>query len=193
MHVQRYNSTTPRNPYDFYPTPLACAIAAIRLLPPPGDGATVLDPGAGLGRWGQAWREVYGYTEPITGVDLHQPARPVWYNSWYNTSFFNYHPPALYDYVIGNPPFSVAEPFVAHGLRLLKPGGVLLYLLRMEFLGSQERGRGIWTRTPPSEVQILVTRPSFWDNGKTDAMEYALFKWTEGNVSKPVLSWLDWW
>ena len=41
-----------------------------------------------------------------------------------------------YDLIIGNPPFNQAIEFVEKSLRLLKPGGRLIFLLRTAFMES---------------------------------------------------------
>ncbi len=60
----------PRNPSDFYPTPLALARAAVRdLLPADFNPQTILDPGMGGGVWGMAARERWPHAF-IAGVDI---------------------------------------------------------------------------------------------------------------------------
>jgi hypothetical protein len=74
------------------------------------------------------------------------------------------------DHVITNPPFSLAEEFLRHS-RLLCPQADLVFLLRLNFLGSQER-LPFWRDLGVPDVHILPNRPSFTGAG-TDSGEYA--------------------
>ncbi len=78
--------------------------------------------------------------------------------------------------VLGNPPFSLAMPFVGRALSLY-PEARVAFLLRLNFAGSEERG-SFMRRCPPS-VFVLPNRPSF-AGGKTDSCEYAWFSWPRG-------------
>ena len=82
-----------------------------------------------------------------------------------------------FDLAIGNPPFSKAQQHI----ELLRPCcKYIALLLRMSFLGSQERARTLWA--PPSGlhwVMPLAERPSF-TGGKTDNSEYAVYIWEAG-------------
>lgn len=192
--IQTTKPLRKRNKLDYYPTPPALAEAALRLLTPPTDYALVLDPGAGTGVWGQAWRTVWGDPLSLTGVDL-VPATPwpAGYDLWYTEDFLHSTLRPPYDYIIGNPPYGLAEAFVRTALGLLTPRrGVLLFLLRLEFLASQTRGRGLFAAHPPAVVHVCVSRPSFTGDGKTDAMEYGLFEWRAGYTGPTVLDWCDW-
>jgi hypothetical protein len=85
---------------------------------------------------------------------------------------------AKYDVIVGNPPFSEAEAHIRHALTLLRPGGVLAYLLRLPTLESKQR-IDLWKSFPPEKVYCLAERPSFTGKG-TDATAYALFVWRRG-------------
>ena len=74
--------------------------------------------------------------------------------------------------VIGNPPFSLARRFI--DVSRAAAENVFL-LLRLNFLGSEERASFIRGATP--DVYVLPNRPSFVKNGKTDSIEYAWFHW----------------
>jgi hypothetical protein len=74
--------------------------------------------------------------------------------------------------VIGNPPFSHARRFIDVSR---EAAANVLLLLRLNFLGSEERASFIRGATP--DVYVLPNRPSFVKNGKTDSIEYAWFHW----------------
>ncbi len=104
-----------------------------------------------------------------------------------------------YDIIVANPPFSIAESFIWKSLELLHPRGVMVYLLRVNFLSSLKR-RKLYAERPPQEVHVLQRRPSFSYDGKTDMTEYAFYVWMGeahnvmmqryGNPGT-ILKWLD--
>lgn len=190
-----------RDPMDHYPSPLALCRAAVGLVGTLAQPATprVLDPGAGTGPWGRAARERWGHHATITGVELDKKHRsnPI-YDQWVQDDFLSWHSDPIYSLVIGNPPYVLAEEFVRKSAALLAPGGRILFLLRLGFLASQGRGRGLFKTYPPTTVYVCATRPSFLGetSRKTDATEYALFSWQgrEGETTdrKSEIVFWDW-
>ncbi len=73
--------------------------------------------------------------------------------------------------VVTNPPYNLAEVFLAKALR--EAANVAL-LLRLDFLGSERRAHLL--RATPPDVYVLPNRPSFVA-GKTDNCEYAWLVW----------------
>ena len=88
-------------------------------------------------------------------------------------------PDKKYDVIVGNPPFKLAEAFLRKGLVLLKPNGVLVFLLRLCFLSSIKR-IPLFKAHPPSRLVVLTKRPSFTQDGNTDGQDYAFFVWRIG-------------
>lgn len=78
-----------------------------------------------------------------------------------------------YDLIITNPPFSLAKEFLE---KSLKEAQSVWYLLRLNFLESKIRADW-WQGKEPSHLLVLSARPSFTDDGKTDATGYAWFGW----------------
>jgi hypothetical protein len=93
-------------------------------------------------------------------------------------SFFDYEPDCGYDVIIGNPPYSLALDFINKSLELLHPGGLLIFLLRTNFLESEKRFKW-WQEHPLSGLYTLHKRPSFTGRG-TDATSYSWFVWERG-------------
>jgi hypothetical protein len=79
------------------------------------------------------------------------------------------------DLIITNPPFNIALDFLQ---KSLKESKTVVYLLRLNFLGSQKR-KEFWQSNPPTHLFTLAKRPSFTGKG-TDATEYAWFVWDGG-------------
>lgn len=86
-----------------------------------------------------------------------------------------------YDLIITNPPFSLAMEFLQ---KSLQEADTVVYLLRLNFLGSQKR-KAFWQANRPSHILVLSKRPSFTGGG-TDSIEYAWFCWDRaGYVALP--------
>lgn len=90
-----------------------------------------------------------------------------------------------HDVIITNPPFSISEEFLRKAMREIKDDGTLIFLQRVNWLGSKKRVP-MWTELgTPNKLCIIIPRVSFI-NGKTDSTEYAWFIWDFGNrVSLP--------
>jgi len=85
------------------------------------------------------------------------------------------------DLVVTNPPFSLAQEFLSVSFTHCR--GVVAYLLRLNYLGSQKR-KDWWQGKTPTHLYVLSERPSFnWDGRGTDATEYAWFVWDFNNSS----------
>lgn len=88
--------------------------------------------------------------------------------------------PEGFGLVIGNPPYSLGGGAAAHteqGIELLTHGGVLAYLMKMHFRGTEARisfwhKRRDWFACDPP----IVPRPDFTGDGR-DTSEYTLFCW----------------
>ena len=88
-------------------------------------------------------------------------------------SFFSWN--GSVDLIMGNPPFSKAQQFIEHAIPRTK---TLIFLLRLNFLGSQKRYK-MWKEHTPDAIHVLSKRPSF--NGKgTDSCDYGWFIWQNG-------------
>lgn len=94
------------------------------------------------------------------------------------------------DLIISNPPFYLAVPFIRHALYQVADGGFVVFLLRLNFFGGQERrklfhaGFGM-----PKACYVHAERMKFlqWktelpakQRNATDSIEYAHFVWQKG-------------
>jgi hypothetical protein len=188
----------PRENNDFYPTPVELCEASLNLLPEDLQPYNVLDPGSGTGNWGKAFVNVFENANIIyfiDGVELTDtPINPV-YARWFNNQdFLNFEGYNLkYDLIMGNPPYKFAEEFVRKSLNLLDEGGCILFLLRLSFLESMKRGRGLFKEFPPKEVHVCMRRPNFYPEHKgTGDTAYAIYIWQKDYKGETLLKWLDW-
>jgi hypothetical protein len=111
-----------------------------------------------------------GYGE--AGVDFLKAARPA-------------------DNIVTNPPYNVAEAFVAQGVRLARKKFALL--LRLAFLEGANRASTIFLKSPPSRVWVFSERITFYmkdaaraGNGTT---AYAWFVWDKHAAPGTELRW----
>lgn len=79
--------------------------------------------------------------------------------------------------LITNPPFSLAREFIETSKRLC-PKAIRVFLLRLNFLGSEERREWL-AADMPGQIWQLPNRQSFV-KGKTDSIEYGWFVWYPG-------------
>lgn len=78
----------------------------------------------------------------------------------------------LYDVVIANPPFSLAQEFLH---RARQHGDYVCFLLRLNFLQGGERS--LWLTQDCPDVYVVADRPSFTPDGNTDTAAYAWMVW----------------
>ncbi len=100
------------------------------------------------------------------------------------------HPYApVFDLIITNPPFSLAREFCQRALELRRTSeSVVAMLTRVNFLGARKRAG--WWREVSAGMSIYITprRPSFREDGKTDATEYCWLVWSSAPVT---VQWLE--
>ncbi len=172
-----------RNKDDSYYTPDALALECCRVLARDVVGTSprcILEPSSGGGAFVRAADTTWPAAE-IAAVDVN-PGQWVQY-----VMPFESYPITDFDLIVGNPPYLLAEQHIRLAMSKLERGGVLAFLLRVNFLGSRARA-ALWKDHPISSFYVIRPRPSF-TGGQSDATEYALFVW--GGPKLPV-QWIDW-
>lgn len=188
-----------RHKSDFYETPLFLAEAALSYVRSSfgvDRPELVLDPGAGLGIWGKAARGIWS-SPTIIGVEIeHNPA--PYYDIWHRDDYLSLsrswrgNVKTRPDLIVGNPPYRLAEEFIEASHNIVRQGGLIAFLLRLNLLAGQKR-REFWKKYAPGYVAVCVERPSFTNDGGSDATEYALFVWGDRFHSiNPNIDWLSW-
>lgn len=153
------NRGADRIPQDMYPTPQAPIDALLNVMRFP-HWVSFHEPCRGDGAIYNRMRVLRrSHCEISEGVD-----------------YLTYLPDVHHDLIITNPPFSLALEFLQ---KSLQEADTVIYLLRLNFLGSQKR-RAFWQANRPSHVLVLANRPCFTGDGKTDSIEYAWFCWDRG-------------
>lgn len=191
-----------RNPNDEYITPVPLAKAVVEVISLGFEPATILDPGAGTGVWGLAAREKWP-NATIWGVELKKSERPEEYDYWVDREdFLVWSPPSYvkFDLVIGNPPYSsstnrnLAADFVMKSLELAYDYTEVWFVLKTEFLNGVGRYKSMYSGAAvPKSVYHLPNRPSWYNNGHTNTIDYSIFQWVKGdNPEFYEGSWLEW-
>jgi hypothetical protein len=184
--MSRAKAAAERVALDFYATPDPLALAICRHLGEQHRNPTlVVEPSAGQGAFVRAIRATWP-DAPVMAVEVNPEnlaalhgAEPIVLDDWARFATAAAEWLDAPDLIIGNPPYRQAQEHVEAGLRWLRPGGVLAFLLRINFLGSLSRV-DFWNRGDLSTVIPITPRPSF-TNGGTDGTEYAVFVWTKGH------------
>lgn len=201
-----------RKANDNYPTPLALARAIVAAVAPKvytGKLLRVLEPSAGeKAHFVRALKEctLVGDITAIDLIDYSVANLAAGANRFVTSDCVELARAAAgaderFDLIIGNPPFTYAEEHIRALVPLLAPGGVLAFLLRLNFFGADSRWTdaseeipnesgsarervitpAFWPAFPEDETRVLIPRPMFKLNssGKpgSDGTEYAVITW----------------
>lgn len=165
---------------DFYQTPAWCVrrlMEAVEfpvgywLEPCAGDGAIIRACNQVLAERSEKveWTAVELRTEAHSSLELLADA-PIM-DDFLTAGLDSYD--SEWDVCITNPPYSLALPFIQAALPLADH---VAMLVRLNFLASARRSG--FFRTDMPDVYVLPNRPSFTENGRTDATEYCWAVWT---------------
>lgn len=172
---------------DDFPTPPWATRALIEhVLPKFGDveGQSCLEPSCGAGHMDKVLRESFKAT---TASDIHS------YGYGDVADFLTApHEIGSYDWVITNPPFKLAEEFVAKSRNIAKRGVAIL--ARTVFIESVGRFERLFSQHPPAAFAQFVERVPMvkgrLDKKASTATGYAWFVWLNEKVSSTELIWI---
>ena len=136
------NSAYGRRASDFYPTPPDVTVALMRFLNLP-TGTSVWEPAAGEGDMAgvlQTFCKTVYATDILDGTDFLKSSIDA------------------ADWIITNPPFSLAESFIRRAAELGKP---FAFLLKSQYWHATCR-RKLFDEIPPSYILPLTWRPGFF-------------------------------
>lgn len=136
---------------------------------------TILDPGCNRGQWGTIIRQEFPNAF-IVGVEYMDVPKNNDYNVWLpNQDFFAWQPDVVFDFVLGNPPYSittdkrrvVVDKWIKHSFRFLSKDGIMGYVLRKGFNHNLRAWRTVLNDYPPLREHMLIPRPNFYGNHDT--------------------------
>lgn len=119
------------------------------------------------------------YFGNVVASDIHD------YGVGYPVQDFLFERPAYpYDWTITNPPFRLAEQFIAHGLENSRHG--IAVIVRSAFLEGVGRYRGLFSITPPTDIlqfseRVVMHKGKLSAKGST-ATAYCWLVWRKGET-----------
>jgi hypothetical protein len=90
------------------------------------------------------------------------------------------------DLILSNPPFALAMEFIQKALQDVKPGGFVVFLLRLNFFETAKR-KAFMQSTPPYRAYVHSERMSFTADGKQDSIAYCHMVWQSGRNNKDTI------
>lgn len=112
--------------------------------------------------------------------------------------FLDYKSEKKFDYIVTNPPYSLAKEFVEKGIELLQPDGKMAMFLKIQFVEGEKR-RKLFQEIPPKYIYVFTKRMATFNNGNqvdengkpwATTMCHAWFVWKKGFDGEPVVRWL---
>lgn len=178
-----------RHELDYYPTPRWVADAGIAAAAAEwqvrGRSLTILEPCAGAGHLSEPLREQPWVDRVITGDLIQREGAPLLDHTWDFLAQAALHGIEPVSAIFTNPPYAGASSWVRVALGLTPNVAMLLPLTWAD--PAAERA-DILTQTPPSHI-VILPRPSFTGDGKTDPRTVAWFIW--GTEQTPTtVSWV---
>lgn len=98
--------------------------------------------------------------------------------------------------ILTNPPFSLANEFIIHALKILPDNGLYIALMNITYLAGQKRYEKIYRYGSLREVYVFSKRIECWKNNirpedKCGSMRnYAWYVFQKGYAGQPTLYWL---
>lgn len=190
---------------DFYATnPIAVKMLLDKLSIPNIDiKRGILEPSVGQGHIIEGINS-WIHDHSLNGVDIkrYTTCLDIKDRGYPNTivqDFLTYNPNKKFDWIITNPPFSIATDFVKKGMELLDDNGRMDLFLKIQFLEGELR-TDLFDKYPPKYIYVFRNRMATWNNGKpTDSngkkwattMCHAWFVWYKNSKTEPIVRWLD--
>ena len=142
------------------------------------NGLTILEPSAGKGHFCKVIKKLYPNSYIVANeINTEDHDELVKYaNEIYHYDFLKMEHLLEYDVIIGNPPFSLSIEFVKKCLEISSKHTKIIMLLRTAFLESKTR-YAFWQKHPLNGLYTLSSRPSFTEDGRSDATSYSYFEW----------------
>lgn len=172
----------PSDSLDFFPTPPWATRAFLAVLENRGwvePGQTVWEPACGEGHMAEPLREAFAR---VYASDVHDYGCGYAAGSFLGDEGLELdvaRPPFKPDWIITNPPFNLALPFLRRALEQAEVG--VAFLARLAWVESQERFHDVFSWRPPALIAQSVDRIPMlegrYDPSASTTMAYAWFVW----------------
>ncbi len=156
-------------------------------------GKHILEPCVGAGHIANVLTDEYN--GEITAIDIVDRGYP----NTIVTDFLKWKSNKLYDTIITNPPYSLANDFIYRCMELLEPDGQLAMFLKIQFLEGEKR-KQLFKLYPPKYIYVFRKRMCVFSNGIeldpstgkrwATTLCNAWYVWEKGNKSEPIIRWL---
>jgi len=175
------NNEGKRKKSDFYETPYSITRQFLELEPPPLEWK-ILEPAAGSGAMTKVIKE---FSSNVTEYKFEQGKDFLIENE-------------KFDFIITNPPFSLAYEFIQKAKQVANHKFALL--LPLSYLHGKTRFDNVWSdkKFPLSHIYVFVRYPMLGnklrEDGKykTGMMVYAWYVWDKSTTNKePIIKWID--
>ena len=172
---------------DDFPTPPWATRALLEHIIEQEEGAgalTALEPACGRGHMAQALKEFFS---EVQASDIHD------YGYGEVGDFLSgVYPTGVFDWVITNPPFRLAEDFIHRAMPIARRG--VAVLVRTVFIESVGRYERIFSKSPPTKFAQFTERVPMV-KGRVDKMAstatgYAWVVWEKTKDSAPYVAWV---
>lgn len=184
IYVDKDKGLPERKSHDLYETERNLIVAAYEnefLL----HHETILDIGAGDGRWGEEAKWIIKNCH-LTGVEINpEREKPLGFAKWNTCDFLTWKTEQKFDLIVSNPPYYKAEEIIRKAWEMLGVGGQMIMLLRLAFQSGAGRYDGLWNEIYPYQVKVCSRRPSFYGGG-TNGTDYGVYYWQKNPSGKPV-------
>ncbi len=173
---------SPKDVLDDFPTPpwATRALAEYGIAPQ----GTCLEPACGRGHMSAALAEYFDKVISSDIFDYGFGSVADFLNSTYEANSF--------DWVITNPPFKLAEKFIARSMKIARLGAAML--TRTVFIESEGRYERLFKVTPPSRFAQFAERVPMvegrLDREATTATAYAWLVWEKNRLNSCELVWI---
>lgn len=155
---------------------------------------SVLEPCIGMGHIAKELNKLSSVD--IDGFDIKDR------NSGFNTKiecFLKAEVSKKYDFVITNPPYSLAEEFIRKSMNCIKENGKVIMFLKLQFLEGSRR-KTLFDLYPPKYIYVCRKRakplrmgseidPKTGKKWASSTICFAWFVWENGSKDEPIIRW----
>lgn len=192
------NTVTKRAEHDFYATDPSAVVDLLHSLD--GDGvwyshSNCLEPCVGTGNIIVAM-DTLKTCPQWTYLDIINRGYPYTLIQDYLTWNTN----ERFDFIITNPPYSLATEFIKKSISLLADNGTCCMFLKLQFLEGQKR-KQLFKKYPPKYIYVFRKRMATWKNGLeknpdtgkkwSETICFAWFVWVKDSKTEPIIRWID--